>query len=88
MNKRQAYDLCCRYMGKVVCITDNRGQQHIGRITKVDREMVWIMPYQGRGGSGSRGGYGLGFWGFGGGFGIGIALGTILGIALVRAFRW
>ncbi|WP_449445258.1 hypothetical protein [Ureibacillus acetophenoni] len=51
--------------------------------------MVWIMPYQGRGGRGSRGGYGLGFWGFGGGgFGIGIALGTILGIALVRAFRW
>ncbi|WP_449445206.1 hypothetical protein [Ureibacillus acetophenoni] len=54
-------------MGQVVCITDNRGQKHIGRITKVDREMVWIMPYQGRGGRGSRGGYGLGFWGFGGG---------------------
>ncbi|CAM5221148.1 hypothetical protein UACE39S_03057 [Ureibacillus acetophenoni] len=38
MNKRQAYDLCCRYMGKVVCITDNRGQKHIGRITKVDKK--------------------------------------------------
>lgn len=97
MNKRQAYDLCCKYRGKMVCITDNRGQKHIGRITKVDGEMVWIMPYRGCGGRGSRGGYGLGYWGFGGGFGYGygssgfgygIALGAILGIALVGALRW
>lgn len=89
MDKRQAYDLCCRYRGKMVCITDRRGNKHIGRITKVDREMVWILPTRGRGG------YGLGFWGFGGGYGYGygglgygIALGAILGIALVSAFRW
>ena len=83
MDKRQAYDLCCRYRGKMVCITDRRGNKHIGRITKVDREMVWIQPNRGRGG------YGLGFWGWGfggGGFGYGIALGAILGIALVAAF--
>lgn len=81
MNTRQAYDLCCKYHGKMVCITDRRGNKHIGRITKVDRDMVWILPNRGRGG------YGLGFWGFRrSGFGIGIALGTILGIALVAAF--
>lgn len=83
MDRRQAYDLCCRYRGKMVCITDNRGNKHVGRITKVDREMVWIQPNRGRGG------YGLGFWGLGlggGGLGYGIALGTILGIALVAAF--
>ncbi|HWL26211.1 MAG TPA: hypothetical protein VNR38_21100 [Ureibacillus sp.] len=85
MDRRQAYDLCCRYKGKMVRISDNRGRQHIGRITRVDRDMVWILPARGRGG------YGLGFWGFGGGyggsgFGYGIALGTILGIALVAAF--
>ena len=81
MDQRQAYDLCCRYQGKMVCITDRRGCKHIGRITKVDRDMVWIMPTR------ERGGYGQGFFGFRrSNFGIGIALGTILGIALVGAF--
>jgi hypothetical protein len=81
MNQRQAYDLCCRYKGKVVSIRDNRGCNHIGTITKVDRDMVWIMP------SRNRRGYGLGYWGYPySGFGVGIALGTILGIALVAAF--
>ncbi|SOC42776.1 hypothetical protein [Ureibacillus acetophenoni] len=89
MDKRQAYDLCCRYRGKMVCITDKRGNKHFGRITRVERDMVWILPSRGRRG------YGLGFWGFGGGYGYGygglgygIALGAILGIALVSAFRW
>nr|WP_106779586.1 hypothetical protein [Lysinibacillus timonensis] len=95
MDRRQAYDLCCKYQGKMVCITDKRGCKHVGKITKVDRDMVWIQPNR------ERGRYGLGFWGFGGGYGYGygygygsgglgygIALGAILGIALVSAFRW
>ncbi|KGR90999.1 hypothetical protein CD30_07890 [Ureibacillus massiliensis 4400831 = CIP 108448 = CCUG 49529] len=94
MHIRQAYELCCKYHGKIVCITDKKGRKHVGKITKVDRDMVWILPMK------ERGGYGLGFWGFGGGYGYGpfgygggglgygIALGAILGITLVSAFGW
>ncbi|QCR34097.1 hypothetical protein [Lysinibacillus sp. SGAir0095] len=83
MQPREAYDLCCRHMGKRVCITEKCGRKHYGTITRVDRDMVWIMPNRGFGG------FGLGFWGFGGGgLGIGIAIGAIAGIALAGAFRW
>lgn len=77
------YDLCCKYMGKRVRITDNKGCVHVGRITKVDNNMVWINP-------GRAGGYGFGFWGpgYGGGFGYGIALGAITGIALGGLLFW
>lgn len=85
MNPSVAYDLCCRYHGRRVVITDNKGCRHVGRITKVDNRQVWILPDQ------DHGGYGLGFWGwgFGGpalGFGFGIALGAITGIALAGLF--
>lgn len=82
MNHNEAYNLCCQYQGKRVRITDNKGCTHVGRITKVDNRMVWLMPDD-------FGGYGLGFWGFGGfgtGFGFGIALGAITGIALASIF--
>lgn len=81
MNRSEAYNLCCKYQGKRVRITDNQGNVHTGQITKVDNRMVWLMPDNG-------GGYGIGFWGFGGGlgFGYGIALGAITGIALTSAF--
>ncbi len=83
MNQSQTYDLCCRYQGKRVRITDNQGRTHVGQITKVDRDMVWIRP------NNNFGGYGLGWgWGFGPGFGYGIALGAITGIALAGAFFW
>lgn len=81
MNCQQAYDLCCKHYGKRVRINDNQGNVHVGRITKVDNRMVWIMP--------DNHGYGIGFWGFGGagaGFGYGIALGAITGIALAGLF--
>ncbi|HBT73119.1 MAG TPA: hypothetical protein DEB37_12990 [Lysinibacillus sp.] len=83
MNPADAYNLCCKYHGKRVRISDSSGRVHVGEITKVDRRQVWILPDR------RHSGYGLGFWGFGGfggfggeGFGYGIALGTILGIAL------
>lgn len=64
-------------MGKRVCITDKEGRRHFGRITRVERDMVWIMPDR------NFGGYGLGYWGFGRGrFGVGIAIGFIAGIVL------
>ena len=84
MNPQDAYNLCCQYQGKRVRISDNCGNTHVGRITKVDNRQVWIMP--------DNNGYGIGFWGFGGypgaGFGYGIALGAITGIALASIFFW
>ena len=80
LNPADAYNLCCKYHGKRVRLSDSSGRVHVGEITKVDRRQVWILPDR------RHSGYGLGFWGFGGfggeGFGYGIALGTILGIAL------
>ena len=91
MNRNEAYDMCCKYQGKRVRITDNRNNVHVGRITKVDNRMVWLLPD-------NFDGYGLGFWGYGGfggfggyggaGFGYGIALGAITGIALSSLFFW
>lgn len=81
MGQSDMYNLCKQYHGKMVCITDKQGKKHVGRITNVDRRMVYIQP---RGGFG---GYGFGYWG-GGGFGYGIALGAIAGIALAGAFFW
>ena len=81
MNPTDAYNICCKYHGKRVRISDTSGRVHVGEITRVDRRQVWILPDR------RYGGYGLGFWGFGGGgFGVGIALGTVLGIALVPIF--
>ena len=81
MKWQEAYDMCCKYHGKRVRIHDNKGNVHVGRITKVDQRMVWIMP--------DNMGYGIGFWGFGApGFGYGIALGVITGIALTSIFFW
>ncbi len=83
MNQNEAYNLCCKYQGKRVRITDNQGNTHVGRITKVDNHQVWLMP------DNNMGGYGIGFWGFGApGFGYGIALGAITGIALASLFFW
>lgn len=82
VNPAECYNLCCKYHGKRVKITDTSGNVHVGEITKVDRRQVWILPDR------QNRGYGLGFWGWGfggpgfGGFGVGIALGAIAGIAL------
>ncbi|MFJ7921161.1 hypothetical protein ACIQ6U_15525 [Lysinibacillus fusiformis] len=77
MNPTNAYNICCKYHGKRVRISDTSGRVHVGEITRVDRRQVWILPDR------RYSGYGLGFWGYGGGgFGVGIALGTVLGIAL------
>lgn len=89
MNQSNVYDLCCRYHGQRVRITCQDGSQHVGKITRVDRDIVWMQPDE------DLGGYGLGFFGgFGDGrfrtrrFGIGFALGAITGIVLASAFFW
>ncbi|GGE62376.1 hypothetical protein [Priestia taiwanensis] len=38
------YDTCRKYEGKVVKIRDKHGQLHVGKITKVERDRVWIEP--------------------------------------------
>lgn len=83
MDRNQAYNLCCKYQGRHVRITDNRNNVHVGRITKVDNNQVWLLPD-------NCDGYGIGFWGWGPGlgFGYGIALGAITGIALTSLFLW
>lgn len=84
MGRAEMYDLCCQYQGKRVRITDTDGRVHVGRITNVDRKMVWLEPDRGFGG------YRLGYWGWGPrpGFGYGIAIGAIAGIALASLFFW
>lgn len=89
MSQYNVYDLCCKYQGKVVRITDRTGRVYVGEITKVTRNMVWILP------TSNIGGYGYGFYGgypaYGfrrRGFGFGLALGAITGIVLASAFLW
>ncbi|MEG0258691.1 MAG: hypothetical protein RR595_05140 [Lysinibacillus sp.] len=85
MNQMNTYNLCCKYHGKRVRITDNQGRVHVGEISKVDRNMVYIHR------DNDFCGYGLGFFGFGRagfGLGFGIALGAITAIALVSAIFW
>ena len=73
------YDVCNKYMGRNVCITDVYGRKHNGVITRVTKKHVWISP-QGRQG----GGYG--YWGWGWGWGYPLALGLIGGFALGALF--
>jgi hypothetical protein len=94
MSQPDLYNLCCRYHGRKVRVTCRDGSVHVGEITRIDRDKVWIRP------NGNTGGYGLGFsegFGrerFGRGrfgrerFGIGFAFGAITGIALASAFFW
>lgn len=84
MYQSNVYDLCCKYHGRVVRVTDRTGRVHVGEITRVNRSMVWIRP------TSNIGGYGYGFYGGYGyrGFGVGIALGAITGIVLASAFLW
>ena len=85
MSQLALYNQCCKYQGRNVRITCRDGRVHVGEITRVSRNMVWIRP------TGSLGGYGYGFYGGyrrNRGFGIGIALGAITGIVLASAFFW
>jgi hypothetical protein len=94
MSQPDLYNLCCRYHGRKVRVTCRDGSVHVGEITRIDRDKVWIRP------NGNTGGYGLGFSeGFGRErfrrerfgrerFGIGFAFGAITGIALASAFFW
>lgn len=63
-------------------ITCSDGRVHVGEITRINRQTVWIRP------AGNLGGYGNGFFGGNGGFGYGVALGAITGIVLASAFFW
>jgi hypothetical protein len=77
------YSLCHKHHGKAVRITCHDGKVHVGKITRVTREHVWIRP------SGGLGGFGYGYYG---GYGYGrafpIALAAIGGFALATAFFW
>lgn len=78
------YDLCCRYRGSMVRINDRFGKVHVGRITRVTRNRVYIQPLL------RRPGFGYGYYGYGYGYGAayGVALGAIAGIALASLFFW
>ncbi|KAA0546727.1 hypothetical protein FZW96_15450 [Bacillus sp. BGMRC 2118] len=79
------YGLCCKYQGKVVRIREHNGREHIGRISRVSPNRVFIEP------TGPRGGFGYGFYGGGYYRGYGaysLALGAIAGIALAGLFFW
>ncbi len=75
------YDLCCKYKGRHVSITDKRGKVHNGRIVDVTRTHVYLAPVGGRG----LGGYGFG-WGWGWGAPFAIPLAFIGGFALGSLF--
>ncbi|KHE71501.1 hypothetical protein [Halobacillus sp. BBL2006] len=75
------YGLCCRYKGRMVRMTCRDGRTHVGRITRVDRQHVWLQP------AGNYGAFGYGYYGWGG-FGIPFAIGAITGLALAGAFFW
>ncbi|MBB5323008.1 hypothetical protein HNQ34_000085 [Anoxybacillus tepidamans] len=74
------YDVCCRYHGQIVRIHDRFGNVHIGRITHVTPNRVYIVPV----GQKKLGGFGYGYIGWR--FGYGIALAAIIGITLIGLF--
>ncbi|KAF1679938.1 hypothetical protein AAGG74_04135 [Bacillus mexicanus] len=79
------YHLCRNHQGRVVRITERGGRVHVGKITRVTRDRVFIAPT----GGGPRGfGYGYwgGYWGYGAAYGI--SLGLITGVALAGLFFW
>ncbi|HZH62982.1 MAG TPA: hypothetical protein VEY70_26230 [Metabacillus sp.] len=77
------YNLCCRYYGKDVRITDRTGRVHLGRICRVTPNKVYIEPRI------QRGGFGYGFYGpYGYGPAYGIGLGFITGIVLGGLLFW
>lgn len=81
------YNLCCQYNGQVVRISDRFGRQHVGRITNVTRQRVFIQPLGGRG----RGGFGMGYYGgYGPGYGYpyGIGLAFVTGVVLGGLLFW
>jgi hypothetical protein len=82
------YDVCCKCRGQVVRIHDKFGRVHVGRITRVTPNKVYIFPTGIR--NRNLGGFGLGYYGygFGPGFVYGIALGAITGIVLAGLFFW
>ncbi|MBM7702013.1 hypothetical protein [Metabacillus iocasae] len=81
------HQLCNRYRGRVVRITDRGGRVHVGRIANVSRSHVYIQPLT-RG----RGPRGFGYFGYRYGYGYGygpaygVALGFITGVALSALF--
>lgn len=77
------HNLCGKYHGKTVRIKCRDGKVHVGEITRVTNEHVWLRPsHHGGFGYGLFGGYGYG------GYGYPVALGIIVGITLASAFFW
>ncbi|MFC0472777.1 hypothetical protein ACFFHM_20400 [Halalkalibacter kiskunsagensis] len=79
------YDLCCRYHGRVVTITDRQGRKHTGRIQQVTNSHVYLEPSRSR----QFGGFGYGYYrGYGYRRGYPIAFAFITGIALGALLFW
>jgi hypothetical protein len=91
MSNGDYYNLCCRYQGRHVRINDRNGNVHVGRISRVTRNQVFIQPTRHHRGNNGYGGYGYGgYGGYGYGYGeaYGLALGAITGIVLASLFFW
>ncbi|WP_046174331.1 hypothetical protein [Domibacillus indicus] len=90
MSQPNFYRLCSQHVGRTVKITCHDGKVHTGRITRVTRGHVWLMPSGGPGGFGYGfyGGYRYGGFGYRYGFGYPIALAAIAGFALGAALFW
>jgi len=82
------YDLCCRYQGRIVTITDRNGKKHCGRIDRVTRSHVYITPRTGR----NLGGFGYGYYGYSYGYGWGrpyaVPLAFVTGLVLGGLLFW
>ncbi|MCR6111455.1 hypothetical protein HXA35_13985 [Bacillus sp. A301a_S52] len=77
MSQTQYYfDVCNRYKGRYVHITDLCGRKYYGKIVHVDQHHVYLQP------TSDFGGYGYGF------YTVPIALAAIGGFALGAAFFW
>ncbi|WLR43335.1 hypothetical protein LC087_03880 [Bacillus carboniphilus] len=79
---RYYHDVCNRYRGRHVRITEKCGRVHTGRIVNVTPNQVFIQP------SGRARGYGYGYYGYPYFPAYGIGLGLIAGVALAGLFFW
>jgi hypothetical protein len=73
------YHICRRGIGRPVELRTKDGRVQRGVITRVNKQMVYLRPFETK----NYGGFGYG-WGWGlGGFGIGFGLGAIAGLAFL-----
>ncbi|MFQ3543423.1 hypothetical protein Q7A53_05005 [Halobacillus rhizosphaerae] len=74
------YGRCRQFHGRPVRIACHDGRTHLGEVTRVDRDRVWIRPL-----NGNRG-FGYGYYGWG--YGYPVAFAAIATIAVASLFFW